>query len=128
MAGLRQRGGTVGGERARVRMRCRLLFAASDERMARARLNQVMGAPLGETFLLDLAPAVAAPVDFSANVLDECPVLESARPSVAGRLEMSTPPIAATQPVETAPTTLSSISVHAHCATTVFERCTPLRI
>lgn len=64
----------------------------------------------------------------SANVLDECPVLESARPSVAGRLEMSTPPIAATQPVETAPTTLSSISVHAHCATTVFERCTPLRI
>jgi hypothetical protein len=64
----------------------------------------------------------------SANLLDECPVLESARPSVAVRLEMSTAPIAAIQPVETARTTLSPNFVRAHCATTVFQRSVPLRI
>jgi len=35
------------------------IVAASDERIARARLNQLMGAPLGEVFLLEPAPAVA---------------------------------------------------------------------
>jgi outer membrane protein TolC len=34
------------------------IVAASDERIARARLNQLMGAPLGEAFLLEPAPAV----------------------------------------------------------------------
>jgi outer membrane protein TolC len=34
--------------------------AASDERITRARLNQVMGEPLGEVFLLESAPAVAS--------------------------------------------------------------------
>jgi outer membrane protein len=34
--------------------------AASDERIARAQLNQLMGEPLGEAFALDSAPAAAA--------------------------------------------------------------------
>jgi outer membrane protein len=40
------------------RTREQQIVAASDERIARARLNQLMGAPLGEAFLLEPAPAV----------------------------------------------------------------------
>ena len=39
------------------RTREQQILAASDERIARARLNQVMGEPLGEVFLLESAPA-----------------------------------------------------------------------
>jgi outer membrane protein len=42
-----------------ARTREQQIVAASDERIARARLNQLMGAPLGEPFVLDPAPAVA---------------------------------------------------------------------
>jgi outer membrane protein len=35
------------------------IVAAAEERIARARLNQLMGAPLGEAFLLEPAPVVA---------------------------------------------------------------------
>jgi outer membrane protein TolC len=41
------------------RTREQQIVAVSDERIARARLNQQMGAPLGEVFVLDPAPAVA---------------------------------------------------------------------
>jgi outer membrane protein len=41
------------------RARERQIVAASDLRIARARLNQLMGAPLGEGFLLERAPIVA---------------------------------------------------------------------
>jgi outer membrane protein TolC len=40
------------------RTREQQIVAASDERIARARLNQLIGAPLGEVFALDRAPAV----------------------------------------------------------------------
>ena len=39
------------------RTRERQIVAAADERIARARLNQLIGAPLGEAFLLEPAPA-----------------------------------------------------------------------
>jgi outer membrane protein TolC len=42
------------------RTREQQILAASDERIARAQLNQVMGEPLAEVFVLDQAPAVAA--------------------------------------------------------------------
>lgn len=41
------------------RARERQIVAASDERIARAQLNQLMGAPLGEAFVLEPAPAIA---------------------------------------------------------------------
>jgi outer membrane protein TolC len=41
------------------RTREQQIVAASDERIARARLNQLIGAPLGEVFRLEPAPAVA---------------------------------------------------------------------
>ncbi len=42
------------------RSRAQQIAAAADERIARARLNQLIGAPLDEAFALDPAPAVAA--------------------------------------------------------------------
>lgn len=41
------------------RTREQQIVAAADERIARVRLNQLMGVPLGEAFLLEPAPAVA---------------------------------------------------------------------
>jgi outer membrane protein len=41
------------------RTREQQIVAASDERIARARLNQLLGAPLGEAFLLEPAPAAS---------------------------------------------------------------------
>ena len=41
------------------RAREQQILAAAEERIARARLNQVMGEPVGEVFLLEPAPAVA---------------------------------------------------------------------
>jgi outer membrane protein TolC len=41
------------------RTREQQIVAAADERIARARLNQLMGAPLDEAFLLEPAPALA---------------------------------------------------------------------
>ena len=54
--------------------------AASDERIARAQLNQVMGEPLGEAFLLELVPAVAI-VDATDLAALEAEALEN-RPDV----------------------------------------------
>ena len=42
------------------RTREQQIVAASEERIARARLNQLMGAPLGEAFVLDAAPVIAS--------------------------------------------------------------------
>jgi outer membrane protein TolC len=41
------------------RAREQQIVATSDERIARAQLNEVIGAPLGEAFLLDAGPALA---------------------------------------------------------------------
>ena len=41
------------------RTREQQIVAASEERIARARLNQLMGAPLGDAFLLDTAPVIS---------------------------------------------------------------------
>jgi hypothetical protein len=45
------------------RTREQQIVAASEERIARARLNQLMGARLGEAFLLDIAPVVSTSID-----------------------------------------------------------------
>ena len=55
--------------------------AMSDERVARVRLNQVMGEPLGEMFLLDNAPA-AAVIDTSDLAALEAEALGK-RPDIA---------------------------------------------
>jgi outer membrane protein TolC len=54
--------------------------AASDERIARALLNQLMGAPLGEVFVLDRSPAAAA-IDAADLASLEAEALEN-RPDV----------------------------------------------
>jgi outer membrane protein TolC len=54
--------------------------AASDERVARARLNQLMGEPLGEVFLLDRSPA-AVVIDTSDLGLLEAEAIKN-RPDV----------------------------------------------
>ena len=58
------------------RTREQQILAASDERIARARLNQVMGEPLAEVFVLDQAPAVAA-IDVTDLETLESEALES---------------------------------------------------
>jgi outer membrane protein len=55
--------------------------ATSDERVARARLNQVMGEPLGEVFLLEPAPTVAM-IDVTDLAALEAEALKN-RPEVA---------------------------------------------
>ena len=63
----------------------------------------------------------------SASSIDDCPILESARPTLQARLDLqavSTGTVCAG--LDTAASRASS--VRPHSATTVFERCTPLRI
>jgi outer membrane protein len=55
--------------------------AASDERIARAQLNQIMGEPLGEAFILDRSPAASA-IDTNDLVLLEVEALKN-RPDLA---------------------------------------------
>ena len=54
--------------------------AASDERIARAQLNQLMGEPLGEVFVLD-RPAAAAAIDTADLTVLEAEALQN-RPDV----------------------------------------------
>jgi outer membrane protein TolC len=49
----------------------RQVQALSDERIARARLNQLMGEPLGATFSLDPTPAIAIDVSNPAGLEEE---------------------------------------------------------
>jgi outer membrane protein len=64
-----------------ARTRERQIVAASDERIARARLNQLIGAPLGEVFLLENAPAVSIIDATDLGALEAEAV--AARPDVA---------------------------------------------
>jgi outer membrane protein TolC len=57
------------------------IVAASDERIARAQLNQLIGAPLNEAFLLDPAPAIAV-IDAADLAVLEAEAIK-ARPDVA---------------------------------------------
>lgn len=62
------------------RTREQQIRAASDERIARAQLNQLMGEPLGEAFALDRFPA-SAPIDATDLASLEAEALEN-RPDV----------------------------------------------
>ena len=62
------------------RTREQQIRAASDERIARAQLNQLMGEPLGEVFALDRSPAAAA-IDATDLASLEAEALEN-RPDV----------------------------------------------
>ena len=64
----------------------------------------------------------------SALIIDECPVLESARPPAQARLDLHAALAAVNLP---APFTRTDILISfegPHTAATVFERCVPLRI
>jgi outer membrane protein TolC len=63
-----------------ARARAQQILAASEERIARARLNQVMGEPLGEVFTLEPAGVVAA-IDTTDLPALEAEALEN-RPEV----------------------------------------------
>ncbi|HEX7283684.1 MAG TPA: hypothetical protein VF239_16620 [Vicinamibacterales bacterium] len=58
----------------------------------------------------------------------ECPVLESARPAASARLDVSAPLVESYVPSEVQRAFAPLSSHRPHRATTVFERCTPLRI
>ena len=62
------------------RAREQQIVAASDERIARAQLNQLIGAPLGEAFVLDPAPVTAAIAALDLAVLEAEAI--KARPDV----------------------------------------------
>lgn len=64
----------------------------------------------------------------SARIIDECPVLESARPPAQARVDVQAALAAVNLP---APFTRTHILISfegPHTAATVFERCVPLRI
>jgi hypothetical protein len=73
----------------------------------------------------DPAEGVAA---LSANSVDQCPVLESARPTVPARIDVDATVIASYVPAPAVRTCVTPSFARPHSATTVFERSTPLRI
>ena len=60
--------------------------------------------------------------------LDECPVLEAARPSAPARLDVGAPLVAGYVPATLIRTRVTPSFARPHGACTVFERSTPLRI
>jgi hypothetical protein len=64
----------------------------------------------------------------AANSIDDCPILESARPTLQARLDLHTVAAGTYAPVPATRTQVTPSSVRPHGASTVFERCTPLRI
>ena len=64
----------------------------------------------------------------SASGIADCPVLESARPPLAARLDVYAVAAGTHAPALHPPSLLTPSVVRPHSATTVFERCTPLRI
>ena len=64
----------------------------------------------------------------SATVIDDCPVVESARPTITARVDAQVIATAAIGPHTGAPVTSASSFVRPHAVTTVFERSIPLRI
>lgn len=69
-----------------------------------------------------------AGTSLSATVIDDCPVVESARPTITARVDAQVIATAAIAPHTGAPVTSASSFVRPHGVTTVFERRTPLRI
>jgi hypothetical protein len=64
----------------------------------------------------------------SASSTDDCPILESARPTLQARLDLQAVMIGTYAPVLDTDAHVTPSSVRPHSASTVFERCTPLRI
>jgi hypothetical protein len=64
----------------------------------------------------------------SASIIDECPVLESARPNVAARLDLQAALVRAYLPSLIVRTHITPSFDCSPNPATVFERCTPLRI
>ena len=70
----------------------------------------------------------SAGTSLSATVIDDCPVVESARPTITARVDAQVIATAAVGPHTGAPVTSALSFVRPHGVTTVFERSTPLRI
>jgi len=64
----------------------------------------------------------------SASSIDDCPVLEAARPPISARVDSQAIAVGTYAPALNPPSQLTPSFVRPHSATTVFERCTPLRI
>ena len=64
----------------------------------------------------------------SGSTLDECPALDSARPAAPARLDASAAVIVVHAPLLRTSAIHSPTIVRPQHASTVFERCTPLRI
>jgi hypothetical protein len=64
----------------------------------------------------------------STTSIDDCPILESAPPTIQARLDLHAVVTGTCAPALNAPSQLTPSFVRPHSATTVFERCTPLRI
>jgi hypothetical protein len=76
-------------------------------------------------------PAHESPSDtatISASTIDDCPILESARPTLQARLDIQAVAAGTLASVLETRTQVTPSSVRPHRAATVFERCTPLRI
>jgi len=64
----------------------------------------------------------------SASSIDDCPILESARPPISARVDAQAVAAGTCAPALNPPSQPAPSFVRPHSATTVFERCTPLRI
>ncbi len=64
----------------------------------------------------------------STTSIDDCPILESARPTLQARLDLHAVATGTCAPALNAPSPRTPSFVRPHSATTVFERCAPLRI
>jgi hypothetical protein len=64
----------------------------------------------------------------SASSIDDCPILEAARPPLQARLDFQALAVGTYAPALDTGTPVTPSSVRPHSATTIFERCTPLRI
>ena len=65
---------------------------------------------------------------FSASSIDDCPILEAARPPLQARLDFQAVAIGTHAPARDPGTHVTLSPVRPHRASSVFERCTPLRI
>jgi hypothetical protein len=65
---------------------------------------------------------------FSASSIDDCPILEAARPPLQTRHDFQAMAIGTHAPARDTGTHATPSSVRPHRASSVFERCTPLRI
>jgi hypothetical protein len=81
----------------------------------------------GEAHCPSHEPADGA-TSISGTSLDECPVLESARPTAPARLDVHAPLVEGYVPATVSRTCATASSARPHSVTTVFERGTPLRI